>query len=93
MPGVVRLLRSSPAAGPATASLAAPCAVRSSIVRRRGAVAVRAEQSDRPANYNKEFGYSRKDVIIIGVGLIAAGYGLYYGLQVRRRHAARNLQR
>jgi hypothetical protein len=31
---------------------------------------------------NKEFGYSRKDVILIGVGLIALGYAMYYGLQV-----------
>ena len=31
--------------------------------------------------YNKEFGYSRKDIILIGVGLIAFGYALYYGLQ------------
>jgi hypothetical protein len=30
---------------------------------------------------NTEFGYSRKDVILIGVGLIAFGYILYYGLQ------------
>ncbi|GIM02808.1 hypothetical protein Vretimale_7653 [Volvox reticuliferus] len=31
--------------------------------------------------YNTEFGYSRKDVLIITGGLIALGYGLYYGLQ------------
>lgn len=31
--------------------------------------------------YNKEFGYSRKDVILIGVGITALGYGMYYGLQ------------
>ncbi|GAB4819534.1 hypothetical protein N2152v2_006580 [Parachlorella kessleri] len=31
--------------------------------------------------YNTEFGYSRKDVILIGVGIIGVGYGLYYGLQ------------
>jgi hypothetical protein len=30
---------------------------------------------------NKEFGYSRKDVILIGVGIFAIGYGLYYGAQ------------
>lgn len=28
-----------------------------------------------------EFGYSRKDVIIIGAGLIGVGYALYYGAQ------------
>ena len=31
--------------------------------------------------YSKEFGYSRKDVILIGVGILAFGYALYYGLQ------------
>ncbi len=29
-----------------------------------------------------EFGYSRKDIILLGAGLIAFGYALYYGLQV-----------
>ena len=28
-----------------------------------------------------EFGYTRKDVILIGAGLIGAGYALYYGAQ------------
>lgn len=31
--------------------------------------------------YNKDFGYSRKDVILIGVGIIALGYAMYYGAQ------------
>jgi hypothetical protein len=31
--------------------------------------------------YSKEFGYSRKDVILIGLGILAFGYALYYGLQ------------
>jgi len=30
-----------------------------------------------------EFGYSRKDIILLGVGLIGLGYAMYYGLQVR----------
>ena len=30
---------------------------------------------------NVEFGYTRKDVILIGAGLIGAGYALYYGAQ------------
>ena len=34
---------------------------------------------------NTEFGYSRKDVILIGAGMIGAGYALYYGLQVGRQ--------
>lgn len=29
----------------------------------------------------QEFGYSRKDICIIGAGLVALGYFLYYGLQ------------
>ena len=28
-----------------------------------------------------EFGYTRKDVILIGAGVFAAGYAMYYGLQ------------
>ncbi|GAX81486.1 hypothetical protein CEUSTIGMA_g8915.t1 [Chlamydomonas eustigma] len=34
-----------------------------------------------PVTYNKEFGYSRKDVLIISAGVTAFGYALYYGLQ------------
>ena len=30
-----------------------------------------------------EFGYTRADIILIGGGLIALGYIMYYGLQVR----------
>jgi hypothetical protein len=37
---------------------------------------------------NTEFGYSRKDVIIIGAGLTAAGCALYYGLQAGGMDAA-----
>lgn len=32
---------------------------------------------------NTEFGYSRKDIILIGAGLIGFGFALYYGLQVQ----------
>lgn len=38
--------------------------------------------------YNTEFGYSRKDIILIGVGLIGLGYILYYGLQAYGMDAA-----
>ena len=38
---------------------------------------------------NTEFGYSRKDVILIGAGMIGAGYALYYGLQVGRQRRSR----
>jgi hypothetical protein len=44
-------------------------------------VLAKGKDGDGDVNYNKEFGYSRKDVILIGVGLIALGYALYYGLQ------------
>jgi len=30
---------------------------------------------------NTEFGYSRKDILLIGLGFLALGYGMYYGLQ------------
>jgi hypothetical protein len=38
-------------------------------------------QNDGTVEYNKEFGYSRKDVLIIIVGLIALGVVMYEGLQ------------
>jgi hypothetical protein len=28
-----------------------------------------------------QFGYTRKDVILLGVGILGLGYALYYGLQ------------
>ncbi len=34
-----------------------------------------------PVQRATEFGYNRKDVLLIGGGLIGAGFGLYYGLQ------------
>lgn len=55
----------------------APC------LSRRVAAKAQNEGGEKTTVYNTEFGYSRKDVIIIGVSLIAFGYGLYYGLQVR----------
>ncbi len=30
---------------------------------------------------NTEFGYSRKDVLIIGVSIFGGGFAMYYGLQ------------
>jgi Protein of unknown function (DUF3007) len=44
-------------------------------------VSARAEPKEKPVQYNKDFGYSRKDVILIGAGLTGLGYALYYGLQ------------
>lgn len=43
---------------------------------------VRAEPAEeRKVTYNTEFGYSRKDVLIIIVALIAVGVLMYEGLQ------------
>mmetsp|Transcript_12944 Transcript_12944/g.24659 ORF Transcript_12944/g.24659 Transcript_12944/m.24659 type:complete len:186 (+) Transcript_12944:59-616(+) len=42
------------------------------------AVVVRAE--DKQVAYNKQFGYSRKDVILIGGAVLLAGFGSYYGM-------------
>jgi hypothetical protein len=36
---------------------------------------------DNKVEYNTEFGYSRKDIILIGAGMFGLGFGLYYGLQ------------
>lgn len=48
---------------------------------RRSAFTVRAEeQTEKKVNYNTEFGYSRKDVLLIGGGLLTAGFGSYYGM-------------
>lgn len=44
-------------------------------------VLTRADGSDGEPRTKVEFGYSRKDVILIGAGLIGLGYALYYGLQ------------
>lgn len=39
------------------------------------------KESGEKVKLNTEFGYSRKDVILIGLGLIALGYGISYALQ------------
>jgi len=36
------------------------------------------------------FGYTRKDVLLIGAGVTAFGVGLKYGLEVRRHAAMSN---
>lgn len=48
---------------------------------RSSRVSVRAESSNGEPRKSTEFGYSRKDVILIGGGLIGLGYAMYYGLQ------------
>lgn len=50
----------------------------------RGSLTARAAAGGGGSNGSKrpaEFGYTRKDVILIGAGLIGLGYILYYGLQ------------
>ncbi|KAJ4750968.1 transmembrane protein [Rhynchospora pubera] len=39
-------------------------------------------ETDAKLTDEQEFGYSRKDVLLIGVGVTAAGYGLKYGLEL-----------
>mmetsp|Transcript_16875 Transcript_16875/g.23306 ORF Transcript_16875/g.23306 Transcript_16875/m.23306 type:complete len:186 (-) Transcript_16875:42-599(-) len=51
----------------------------SNIIRKSSQV-VKVSASDKNPAYNKEFGYSRKDVILIGGGLLVAGFGSYYGM-------------
>lgn len=52
-----------------------------SIVRRKGSSFGIKAQEDEDAAERASFGYNRKDVILIGVALVAAGAGMYYGLQ------------
>jgi len=40
-----------------------------------------ADPKPRTSVYNTEFGYTRKDIFVLGFGLIAGGYVMYYGLQ------------
>lgn len=40
-----------------------------------------ADAKPRTSVYNTEFGYTRKDIFLLGAGLIALGYVMYYGLQ------------
>uniref|UniRef100_A0A7S0RIX4 Uncharacterized protein n=1 Tax=Chlamydomonas leiostraca TaxID=1034604 RepID=A0A7S0RIX4_9CHLO len=91
------LLRACAPSRKAFAPVSAPCfsgrGISSSVVSRptglrtiiscpRVGIVVRASgNSEKPVVYNKEFGYSRKDIILIGAGLIGLGYALYYGLQ------------
>lgn len=66
---------------PSTSTTSTSGALAGPISRRYTVVARASSGDEKPANYNKEFGYSRKDVIIIGAALIALGYAMYYGLQ------------
>eukprot|EP00242_Pyramimonas_sp_CCMP2087_P012819 CAMPEP_0198204254 /NCGR_PEP_ID=MMETSP1445-20131203/7656_1 /TAXON_ID=36898 /ORGANISM="Pyramimonas sp., Strain CCMP2087" /LENGTH=200 /DNA_ID=CAMNT_0043876043 /DNA_START=100 /DNA_END=702 /DNA_ORIENTATION=- len=57
---------------------------RSSASSRGSKLCVRAEVNpntpEKEFIQNKEFGYSRKDIILIGVGLLVAGFGSYFGM-------------
>ncbi|KAI8475735.1 MAG: hypothetical protein J3K34DRAFT_29041 [Monoraphidium minutum] len=46
-----------------------------------GAPPAAAAAGERKVVYNTEFGHSRKDIFLIGGGLIGLGYAMYYGLQ------------
>lgn len=50
----------------------------------RRSVVARAEADDEeePVVLNTEFGYSRKDVILIGVGLVGGGYALKFAFEL-----------
>ena len=66
---------------------ARPCAAkRMGWSRKKGAersTKVRAREDEREEGRKKvEFGYTRKDVILIGAGMAMGGVGLYKGLQV-----------
>ena len=52
---------------------------RSSATARGSRLVVRAAEEKKFVQ-NTEFGYSRKDVLLIGVGLLVAGFGSYYGM-------------
>jgi len=48
---------------------------------RAASLVVRAKPDVPVSRKNTEFGYSRKDICLIGLGLIGLGYAMYYGLQ------------
>eukprot|EP00873_Tetraselmis_striata_P041592 jgi/Tetstr1/461856/TSEL_006935.t1 len=51
-------------------------------VQRGGPLRASGEEEPTPGfKKNTEFGYSRKDILLIGLGFLALGYGMYYGLQ------------
>eukprot|EP00873_Tetraselmis_striata_P004707 jgi/Tetstr1/424971/TSEL_001505.t1 len=51
-------------------------------MQRGGPLRASGEEEPTPGvKKNTEFGYSRKDILLIGLGFLALGYGMYYGLQ------------
>ncbi|KAG1660210.1 hypothetical protein FOA52_005079 [Chlamydomonas sp. UWO 241] len=57
------------------------CGLRTTPAARRVAPLRATDDKQPTVVYNKQFGYSRKDILLIGVGLGAFGYAAYYGLQ------------
>uniref|UniRef100_A0A0E0HPV2 Uncharacterized protein n=1 Tax=Oryza nivara TaxID=4536 RepID=A0A0E0HPV2_ORYNI len=56
-----------------------------SVLRQRRRLVVRSSSSDETNSTTEEktpFGYTRKDVLLIGVGVTLLGYGLKYGLEL-----------
>ncbi|KAF0919674.1 hypothetical protein E2562_030925 [Oryza meyeriana var. granulata] len=54
-------------------------------IRQRRRLVPRSSSSDEPKSTTEEktpFGYTRKDVLLIGVGVTLFGYGLKYGLEL-----------
>eukprot|EP01026_Neomeris_dumetosa_P051018 TRINITY_DN44840_c0_g1_i1.p2 TRINITY_DN44840_c0_g1~~TRINITY_DN44840_c0_g1_i1.p2 ORF type:complete len:163 (-),score=20.20 TRINITY_DN44840_c0_g1_i1:221-709(-) len=45
----------------------------------RKQLSIRVQNKNSEPQY--EFGYSRKDILLLGGGIIGLGYGLYYGVQ------------
>lgn len=54
------------------------CARRAMVV--RAEAAEEKKEVEKEVNYNKQFGYSRKDVLLLGGGLLFAGFGSYWGM-------------
>lgn len=78
---VAACARLTAATGTPRVRIVSPFTAAPKTVARRSVIIASQPEGEGPVVYNKEFGYSRKDVIIITFGLIALGYGLYYGLQ------------
>uniref|UniRef100_A0A0D9YGA4 Uncharacterized protein n=1 Tax=Oryza glumipatula TaxID=40148 RepID=A0A0D9YGA4_9ORYZ len=79
-------MASSPVAQPVgEAVVLRPNQMFRSVLRQRRRLVVRSSSSDETNSTTEEktpFGYTRKDVLLIGVGVTLLGYGLKYGLEV-----------
>ena len=79
-------MASSPVAQPiGEAVVLRPNQMFRSVLRQRRRLVVRSSSSDETNSTTEEktpFGYTRKDVLLIGVGVTLLGYGLKYGLEL-----------